>query len=283
VKVLSAFVSLLSSRAVVEPVAAPLTPEERASRASSFGGVAAHYARYRPSPPDTAVAWILSGRVGTVVDLGAGTGGLSRVLLRHADRVVAVEPDDRMRAVLEETVPEVEAVKGRGEAMPLPDGCVDAVVASSSWHWVDPEPALREVGRVLVPGGVLGAVWPGPDPQGPLMEQARALLASGVAGAEELGRTLQNPHRPEQVLSIPPGVPFAQPERTTIRWDVELDADQLIGLLGTFSWVILMDETSRQQLFETARRIVRDELGDDDSGTVTVPYRAGVWRARRDG
>jgi SAM-dependent methyltransferase len=229
------------------------------------------------------VAWILADHVGTVVDLGAGTGGLSRVLLDWADRVVAIEPDDRMRGVLEVAVPGVEAVSGRGEDMPLPDHFADAVVASSSWHWMDPVPALMEVGRVLVPGGVLGALWPGPDPAGPLFEQARALLANGVAGAAELRRTLENPHRPEQILSIPPGVPFGAPERTTIRWEMKLDADALVGLLGTFSWVILMDDTSREQLFETALRMLRDELGDDETATVTVPYRVDVWRARRDG
>jgi SAM-dependent methyltransferase len=245
--------------------------------------VAGHYDRYRPSPPDAAVEWILSGHAGTVVDLGAGTGGLTRVLLRHSDRVVAVEPDDRMRNVLVDTLPGVEAVAGRGEAMPLPDRFADAVVASSSWHWVDPVPALVEVGRVLVPGGVLGAMWSGLDPEGPLAEQASDLLACGVSGAAELERTLENPHRPEQVLAIPPGVPFGQPERTRLRWDVEMNAEALIGLLGTFSWVILMDDTSRAQLFETARGILRDELGDDEAATVTVPYRADLWRARRDG
>jgi SAM-dependent methyltransferase len=228
------------------------------------------------------VAWILSGHVGTVVDLGAGTGGLSRVLLGHADRVVAVEPDERMRRVLEDSVPGVEAVQGRGEAMPLPDHIADAVVAASSWHWMDAVPALREVGRILVPGGVLGTLWSGPDPEGPFAEQARAQLATG-GDIAELARALENPHRPEQVLSIPPGVPFGPPETTTIRWDVALDADALIGLLGTFSWVILMDDTSRARLFETARRFLREELAVDDTATLTVPYRAEVWRARRDG
>jgi SAM-dependent methyltransferase len=244
--------------------------------------VAAHYARYRPSPPRAAVEWVTSGKVGTAVDLGAGTGGLSRVLQGCADRVIAVEPDDRMRRVLEQALPGVEAVQGRGEAMPLPDGSADAVLASSSWHWMDPVPALREIGRVLVPGGVLGVLWPGPDPDGPLLERARALLATGVAGAADLGRTLENPHRPEQLLSIPSGVPFGAAEMTTIRWDLELDADALIGLLGTFSWVILMDDVSRDELFETARRILREELGEDRTATMTLPYRVDVWRARRD-
>ncbi len=78
-------------------------------------------------------------------------------------------------------------------------------------------------------------------------------------------------------------MPFGQPETATIRWELAMDADALVGLLGTFSWVILMDEASRAQLFETARRILREELSLVDAATVSVPYRSDVWRARRDG
>ncbi|HEY5012101.1 MAG TPA: class I SAM-dependent methyltransferase, partial [Acidimicrobiia bacterium] len=89
--------------------------------------------------------WFLPTHVGRVVDLGAGTGALTRLLIDRADEVVAVEPDDRMRSVLTEGVPGVRAVMGRGESMPIPDSCADAVLASSSWHWMDPTPTLREV------------------------------------------------------------------------------------------------------------------------------------------
>ena len=154
-----------------------LPTEEKATRAGSFGEVAAHYERYRRGPPVAAVNWILPNRVGKVVDLGAGTGALTRLLVDRASEVVAVEPDDRMRSVLAEELPAVRSVTGRGESMPIPDGDVAAVLASSSWHWMDPVPTLREVGRVLVPGGTLGVVWSGPDRNGPLIAQARALLA----------------------------------------------------------------------------------------------------------
>ena len=115
-----------------------------------------------------------------IVDLGAGTGALTRMLVDMAPEVVAVEPDPRMRAVLTREVPRARAVAGRGDSMPLPDAFADAVLASSSWHWMDPLPTLLEVGRVLVPGGVLGAVWSGPDPEGPFLMQARALLAAVI-------------------------------------------------------------------------------------------------------
>ena len=161
------------------PEPTPLSPETKASVPSSFGGAASLYERYRPGPPVEAVEWVLPERVGTVVDLGAGTGALTRLLVGRAEEVVAVEPDDRMRAVLAEAVPGARAVAGRGEAIPLPDGSVDAVLASSSWHWMDTVPTLQEVARVLVPGGAVSAMWSGPDPDSGLVAQAQALLAGG--------------------------------------------------------------------------------------------------------
>ena len=82
-------------------------------------------------------------------------------------------------------------------------------------------------------------------------------------------------------LEIPPGVPFDQPEQTAITWEVALNADELIGLLGTFSWVILLEDDARARLLETARRALRDMLGVSGDVTVDMPYRAEVWKARR--
>ena len=201
-----------------EPEFVPLTPEQKAERAASFGGAASHYERYRPGPPVEAVDWVLPTPVRTVVDLGAGTGALTRLLVGRADEVVAVEPDDRMRAVLAESVPGVRAVAGRGESIPLPDASVDAVIASSSWHWMDPVPTLLEVGRVLVPGGTLAAVWSGPDPDAGLISQARALLGGdgqrrGI-DEREPGRAVGGAERPVRAR---PGArdPAGRPVRPT--------------------------------------------------------------------
>jgi SAM-dependent methyltransferase len=227
------------------------------------------------------------------VDLGAGTGALTRLLVGRADEVVAVEPDDRMRAVLAEAVPGARAVAGRGEAIPLPDGSADAVLASSSWHWMDTVPTLEEVARVLVPGGTLAVMWSGPDPDAGLVAQAQALLrgdgdgeGDGEMGIDEqsqadLSAAMSDQNNLIQVLEIPPGLPFDQPERTVITWDVALTADDLIGLLGTFSWVILMEDGARERLFETARRVLQDALGVSGDVTVDVGYRAEVFKARR--
>jgi SAM-dependent methyltransferase len=273
-----------------------LAPEEKGKRANVFGEVATTYERFRPGPPAAAVDWLLPTHLARVVDLGAGTGALTRLLVGRADEVVAVEPDDRMRAVLTAEVPTARAVSGRGEAIPLPDRCADAVLASSSWHWMDAIPALHEVGRVLVPGGALGVVWSGPDPEGPFIAQAQALLAGRATGegtpsstedqgdqlpGDLTGLILGDALRPMSILEIPPGVPFDQPDHQVFTWDTALDADELIGLLGTLSWVITMGPEDRDRLFAEARRLLRDLLGIEGAVTVDVVFRAEAWRSRR--
>jgi SAM-dependent methyltransferase len=276
------------------PEPTPISAETKAARAASFGGAASHYERYRPGPPVAAVDWVIPDRVRTVVDLGAGTGALTRLLVGQADEVVAVEPDDRMRAVLAEAVPGARAVAGRGEAIPLPDGTVDAVLASSSWHWMDTVPTLTEIARVLVPGGVVSAMWSGPDPESGLIAQAQALLsgagegdAAGVGiddeSQAELSAAMTDQNNLIQALEIPPGLPFDEHEKKVITWNVALNADELIGLLGTFSWVILMEDDKRERLFDTARRVLREALGVSGDATVDVGYRAEVFKARRHG
>jgi SAM-dependent methyltransferase len=238
-----------------------------------------------------AVDWILQTRPAAVIDLGAGTGALTKLLIERADTVFAVEPDERMLAVLTKNLPGVTAVVGQGEAIPLPDSSADAVVASSSWHWMDPDRTLAEVARVLTPGGTLGAVWSGPDRDGPFLQQAEALLSSGSGGASESDRpesgsdidmadTILGRDTPDPVLAIPADSPFGQPEYEVFTWDVALNADDLIGLLGTFSWIILLPEAQREKIFAEARRVLKDGLGVEGDVTVDVQYRADAWRAR---
>jgi ubiquinone/menaquinone biosynthesis C-methylase UbiE len=128
--------------------------------ARAFGSQAENYDRARPGWPADAVAGLIE-RFGahTVLDLAAGTGKLTRLLVAHADEVIAVEPVDGMRAVLERVVPGARVLTGTAEAIPLDDESVDAVFVAEAFHWFDLERAPAEIARVLRPGGHVAVLW----------------------------------------------------------------------------------------------------------------------------
>jgi ubiquinone/menaquinone biosynthesis C-methylase UbiE len=94
-----------------------------------------------------------------VLDLAAGTGKLTRQLVPTGADLIAVEPVEGMRRKLAETVPDVRALDGTAERIPLGAAAVDAVFCAQAFHWFDGERALAEIHRVLRPGGALGLIW----------------------------------------------------------------------------------------------------------------------------
>ena len=111
-----------------------------------------------------------------VLDLGAGTGKLSAAVLAAGHSVVAVEPLAEMREVLRATLPQLEALDGRAEQLPLAADSVDAVVVGAAFHWFEQGPALDEIGRVLRAPGTLGLLGNGFDTSQPWAAELREIL-----------------------------------------------------------------------------------------------------------
>ena len=147
---------------------------------TGFTAGAEAYASGRPDYPVALDGW-LTAEIGlaagkTVVDLGAGTGKFLPRLTATGARVVAVEPVAAMRQQLLKAHPEVIALEGAADRMPLADGSVDAVVCAQSFHWFATAEALAEIHRVLKPGGRLGLVWNVRDERVPWVAALTALL-----------------------------------------------------------------------------------------------------------
>ena len=133
--------------------------------AKSFENIGAEYDRYRPGFPDAAADAIVRGRVRTALDLGAGTGKFTELLLPRAARVIAVEPSEAMLDVLRAKFPDVDALVGGAEGIPVADAVADIVTVAQAFHWFDREIACAEIRRVLAPGGTLGLLWNHSDPE----------------------------------------------------------------------------------------------------------------------
>jgi ubiquinone/menaquinone biosynthesis C-methylase UbiE len=146
----------------------------------SFEAVAEQYERARPTYADDALQW-LADRIGIapgrrVLDLAAGTGKLTRQLVALGASIVAVEPGDAMRALLERVVPEAESLAGSAEAIPLADASVDAITVGQAYHWFRPDEALAEMHRVLRPAGSVALLWNQWDDNDPLQREIDELI-----------------------------------------------------------------------------------------------------------
>jgi SAM-dependent methyltransferase len=223
---------------------------DRETRRLSFGSVAADYDRYRPSPPPQALDWLIPPGATAVLDLAAGTGAVTRQIMTRNPRparVVAVEPDERMRAVLAARCPGAEVLDGQGEAIPLPDASADAVLISAAWHWLDPGRAVPEITRVLRVGGTLGVIWTFRDDRVPW-----------VAGFNALARESREADRPREgrrhrEVAFPPGTPMSPPEERRVSFSLPMTSEQLAGLLGTYSGVITLEPKRRADFSRRVR------------------------------
>jgi SAM-dependent methyltransferase len=247
-------------------------------RASSFGAVAEEYDRLRPTPVAKAIDWLLPFGTRTVVDIGAGTGLATRALVADGRHVVAVEPDSRMRLVLRTRTPGASVVGGRGEALPLRTGSADAVVAASSWHWMDPGRARAEVVRVLRPGGRLGLVWTSWDRDVPWIKDLDDALA-GASGGQAPRQQSMADQFAETGRVLPSGRGLSPEETATFRAVRELPLDDAVALMGTYSGVITASARVREAAQEAARRTLTER---SSSGVVALPVASWCFRADRE-
>ena len=254
--------------------------DEWARRGSSFGAAAAAYAEHRPDYPPDAVLWCVAplGRdiAGMrVLDLGAGTGKLTALLAARGADVTAVEPDAAMLAELRRLLPSLRALGGPAEAIPLPDGSVDAVLCAQSLHWFDLSRAVPEIVRVLTAGGVLGALWNSDDDRVPWVAGLRD-AAEGAAAPTVSSRRAEAAHFATDQF----GMSFAPVERAEFRHAQLRTADSLVALMATHSPVLVMPPAERDRVLGQARAYLaaRPETA---AGEFEVPMVTSALRAVR--
>jgi SAM-dependent methyltransferase len=217
------------------------------------------YERGRPGYPSEVVDIARLPAASTVLDLGAGTGKLTRLLVTTFGRVVAVEPAETMRRRLATLCPEAEVLAGSAEEIPLADASVDAVFAAEAFHWFDGERALAEIIRVLRPRGALVLMWNLPG--GP--------TEPSIAGVDQLIR-----ERAPRNLEYDPGdlnssryasgewraafagSPFGELQEARLPNPQTLDRDGMVAFLASMGWIADLPDADRLPLLDTIRALL---------------------------
>ncbi|MGH7642191.1 MAG: class I SAM-dependent methyltransferase [Candidatus Dormibacteria bacterium] len=243
---------------------------------AGFSRGAAAYERGRPDYPPAAVGWLATrldlGPGKLVVDLGAGTGKLTRQLVPYGARVVALEPVPEMAAELGRAVAGVEVLAETVAHTSLASGSVDAVSAGQAFHWFADQPSLHEIHRILRPGGRLGLVWNRRD--------ARSQLWRAVS---ELIEPLRH----------------GSPDHSTGEWRRELRASHLFGPLESRAFehqqlvspAQLVDRVLSLSFVAAAEQPVQDRVRDQalelaaeyqsqPSQPIPLPYQSEVFACR---
>lgn len=252
--------------------------DEQVLRGSSFGAVAAAYARHRPDYAQAALRWALQPAPGhRVLDLGAGTGKLTAMLVGLGVEVSAVEPDPAMLAELRRRLPDVLTLAGRAEAIPLPDCSVDAVVAGQALHWFDMAAAGPEIARVLVPGGILAGLWN--------IDDDRVEWVAGLERISERSASVTmtswhaqaaDAHRAQ--LDLP--ALFSPAEWNEFPHGQRRTAESLIATIATHSRLLVMSGQEKADLLARIRAYLASRP-ETAAGEFMLPLLTAALRARR--
>jgi SAM-dependent methyltransferase len=234
---------------------------------------AADYEFARPDYPPDAVKLLVDGlglTMGTtVVDVGAGTGKLTRLLEPTGARVVAVEPVAAMREQLRRAVLEVEVLDATAGAIPLADGSVDAIVCAQAFHWFATAEVLAEFARLLRPGGGLALVWNTRDQSVPWVRRFTEIL-------EPWEGDRPDHYSGEWRAAFGPDVPFSPLETASFGFEQPMTPALLVSRAASMSFVGALDDQSRS---EVLGRVLA--LGEEQGGSFVLPYRTDVHLTRR--
>jgi SAM-dependent methyltransferase len=239
-------------------------------RELSFDSVADEYEQTRPTYPPALLDVLPLDADAAVLDLGAGTGKLTRVLAERYRDVTAVEPLANMRAMLERVVPGVTALPGSAERIPLDDGSVDGVFAAQAFHWFDKPVALPEIARVLRRGGVFAIVWNEgnddlPDPLPPEFVREVKLVHDAALHRWE--------NEPQWEDMLRDGGLFEDVhERSSVTHDHVLDRPEILDNLRSVSWIA--SRVDREDVVARLGALLPE-------ATYAMPNRANIIWARK--
>lgn len=232
-----------------------------------FGAGADAYDRGRPSyPPEAVAAIVRTLRLDedkTVVDVGAGTGKFTELLVSTGARIIAVEPVANMRAKLQ---PPIEAVDGTGESIPLDDGSADAITVAQAFHWFRHGEALAEFARVLKPGGGLALVWNRRDESVPWVDAMSRVIEWRAHQVSEYDRT-------DWPAIIARSAAFGPVEHASFSWEHVIDREGLAERVRSVSYIAAMDDRAQRESIVDEVLALTD--GFDD--TFPLPYNTLVW------
>lgn len=237
-----------------------------ASLARSFESIGAEYHRFRPGFPESAADLIFPERATVALDLGAGTGKFTELIVHRAATTIAVEPSDAMRAVLVDKLPGVEAVAGTAEDIPVESDTVSVVTVAQAFHWFDRDKAAAEIHRVLKQGGTLALLWNHADPECD-WDRACARVLFSALGEPAAATAAASTELPGFVLR----------EHQEISWSEQIRRDDYLGRWSTVSSFLVAATDQRREYLGQLNAILDASPQTSAEAVLTLPQVTDVY------
>ncbi|MET3808981.1 class I SAM-dependent methyltransferase [Arthrobacter sp. UYEF3] len=244
-----------------------LHQDRRRELGRSFLDGGEHYDRVRPGYPEDSADWLVPAAASDVVDLGAGTGKFTALLVARGLRTVAVDPSPDMLGQLRRALPGVTAVEGTAEHTGLAPAAYDLVTVAQAWHWCDPLLASTEVARILRPHGVLGLIWNQLDTSVPWVHRLSRIMHAGDV------------HKPDFKPPLGPG--FTGLESHLTRWEEPVGTQDILELAKSRSYYLRAGEDTRAKVLGNLDWYLHTHLGHDGGEILLLPYLTQSWRATK--
>lgn len=233
----------------------------------SFQDGGEHYQRVRPGYPGESADWLIPAGARDAVDVGAGTGKFTALLLERGLTVSAVDPSGDMLEQLRAHYPEVSVTQGAAEATGLPDSAFDVVSVAQAWHWCDPLPASTELARILRPGGTLGLIWNQLDTSIPWVHRLSRIMHAGDV------------YKPGFRPVV--GPEFEGLESHVTRWEDRLSTVEIMELTKSRSYYLRATEAIRGKVLANLDWYLHEHLGHKADEDISLPYLTLTWRAAK--
>jgi SAM-dependent methyltransferase len=241
--------------------------DRRRELGRSFQDGGEHYDRVRPGYPEDSADWLVPAAARDAVDVGAGTGKFTALLVERGLRTVAVDPSLDMLGQLRRALPDVTAVEGTAEHTGLAPAAYDLVTVAQAWHWCDPLLASTEVARILRPHGVLGLVWNQLDTSVPWVHRLSRIMHAGDV------------HKPH--FKPPLGPEFTGLESHLTRWEETVSTQDILELAKSRSYYLRAGEDTRAKVLGNLDWYLHGHLGHATGEILPLPYLTQSWRATK--
>jgi SAM-dependent methyltransferase len=242
---------------------------------AGFGREAEMYERVRPSYPADAVGWLVEnlglGPGSTVLDLAAGTGKFTRLLVPFGATVLAAEPVEGMRRRFVAAVPGVAMVAAVAEALPIATRSLDAVTVAQAFHWFDADRAFGEFARVLRRRGRVGLIWNARDRSTDWVNEVWSIMDR----VEK--RAPWRDHEHGDDLAPRPRDGFGPLHTETFRHEQSITPEGVVDRIASVSHVAVLPPAERQRVLDEVRGVLThhpDALGRSE---LRIPYRVDAY------